>query len=924
MKKLSLFLLIFLLCRVAHAQYQGIVYLPDTAATLMDGNAEKTMGFGGGFNNPQFAMGDLNNDGRNDLVVFERGCEWVRTFINYGTPGMPDYRYRPQYADNFPPVEVFLKLLDYNCDHIPDLIHRGSTGFSVYKGYYNADNELAFQFYKDLFYSPLLSAQEGFESAAFPPSEWHISNHGWTRETVGVNPTCMPHSQTAMAAFNSMNIPSGASVLLVSKRLRISPQLGARASVSFWIYRDAASQSDSLSVYMDTDTLLTANATFLGSVARCRTLNLPDVKNADGWYQYSFNIPAPVVGDTLFLIFKATSGGGNTIFIDDVEWISSNTVGDVNAFVEHSDIPAVADVDNDGDLDFLSYSAAGAYIDWYKNYQVEDGLPCDSIHINLKDVCWGKVYQAVERTQYLGISCTQPIDPGKPTKTTHAGNTLCLTDMDGDGDYDYFNSNAIFPDIQFFQNGRIEYNTNIDSMIAQDTLWQSNGTVLSINEWPAAFWLDIDDDGDHDLVFSPQTEGASENKWCIKWYKNINNDISPNYQAQNDSLFTGSALDVGSVSYPMLYDYNKDGKPDLFVGGEGEYSPGASLRARMEYYENTTAGGSISFKKITGDFLNLYAQNTVCAAPAVGDLDNDGKDDLVIGHADGTLSFYSNTAANNNVQPVWQLSQTILKDQNNVDIDAGNSAAPFIYDMDKDGKMDLLIGNQTGRIIFYKNSGTVGQPRLQHQTNQLGNVKVNGTNTTSAFSTPYIGRIDNEPKDYLVTGSYSGKLYKYTGFQSGNVSNPFQVLDSVYSLINAGMNNYSGYRSAPAFADVDNDGKYEMVLGNGLGGVTLYKQYRNVNESVKINEFNYLSSAVVFYPNPVKDHKLHIFFENCCEKNGNVRAELFSVNGTKLLNQSLHFENNRSTLFLNELQPGVYFLRVLWHDGVAVRKISVE
>lgn len=907
----------------AHAQYQGIVYVPDTVAKIMEGALEMTMGFGGGFNNPQFAMGDLNNDGRNDLVVFESGCEWVRTFINYGSPGMPDYRYRPQYADNFPPVEVFLKLQDYNCDNIPDLIHRGSTGFSIYRGYYNANNQLAFQFYKDLFYSPLLQATEGFENPVFPSSGWQMNGSGWTRETAGTNPTCTPYSQTAMAAFNSMNIPSGTSALLVSKQLRISPQLGARAFVSFWIYRDTALQEDSLSVYISNDTLLTANAIYLGHVARCRTISQPDVKPADGWYQYSFNIPAQVVGDTLFLIFKGTSRGGNNIYIDEVEWISNNIVGDVNAFTEHDDIPAVVDVDNDGDLDFLSYSAAGAYIDWYKNYQVEDGLPCDSIRINLKDVCWGKVYQAIERTQYLGIGCTQPIDPGKPTKTTHAGNTLCFADTDGDGDYDYFNSNAIFSDIQFFQNGRIDYGSNIDSIVVQDTLWQSNGTVLSMNQWPAAFWIDIDDDGDKDLVFSPQTEDASENKWCIKWYKNINNDAAPNYLAQNDSLFTGATLDMGSNSYPMLYDYNKDGKPDLFVGSEGEYTSGTSLRSRVAYYENRTSGGGISFKKITGDFLNIYAQNVEGAALAVGDLNNDGKDDLVIGHKDGTLSFYSNTSANNNIQPDWQVFQTVLNDQNNVSIDAGISAAPFIYDIDKDGKSDLLIGNHTGQIIFYKNTGNINQLALQYQTNKLGDVKVKGT-SASAFSIPFIGRIDNEPKDYLVVGGYSGKLYKYTGFQGGNVTNSFQVLDSVYSLLNASMNDYSGYRSAPAFADVDNDGKYEMVLGNAAGGITIHRQSRNVSENVNVGEINYISGGIIVYPNPVKDNKLNIRFESNYNRSSEIHVELFSVNGIKLLDNILTLENNLCTVSLNELQEGIYFLRILSGDEAVVHKISID
>src|SRR5690606_26673085 len=181
----------------------------------------------------------------------------------------------------------------------------------------------------------------------------------------------------------------------------------------------------------------------------------------------------------------------------------------------------------------------------------------------------------------------------------------------------------IFSDIQFFTNGKIEYGSPIDSMIAQDTLWQSNGTMLQNQERPAAFRIDIDDDGDRDWVFSAQKTVVSENKNGVKGYRTMNNDAAPKYLAQNDSLFTGETLDMGSISYPMLYDYNKDGKPDLFVGSEGVYTSGAALRAQVAYYENiTTSGGPIAFRLVSNDYFILYAQNIEGASLAAGVLEN--------------------------------------------------------------------------------------------------------------------------------------------------------------------------------------------------------------------------------------------------------------------------------------------------------------
>src|SRR5690606_6115649 len=209
------------------------------------------------------------------------------------------------------------------------------------------------------------------------------------------------------------------------------------------------------------------------------------------------------------------------------------------------------------------------------------------------------------------------------------------------------------------------------------------------------------------------------------------------------------------------------------------------------------------------------------------------------------------------------------------------------------------------------------------QTGNLGNVKVNGT-SASAYSTPYIGRIDNEQKDYLVTGSYSGKLYKYTGFQTGNVSSAFQILDSVYSLIHSKLNPYSGYRSAPAFADVDNDGNYELILGNAVGGVTIFKQSKQVSETGNLPEFSYLGNAVTIYPNPVKNKQLNIRFRESYREGTEVCIGLYSVSGTKIFEKKVRIKNGLSTLALTDVKTGIYFVRILSDKNTAMYKIVVE
>src|SRR5690606_38523305 len=99
----------------------------------------------------------------------------------------------------------------------------------------------------------------------------------------------------------------------------------------------------------------------------------------------------------------------------------------------------------------------------------------------------------------------------------------------------------------------------------------------------------------------------------------------------------------------------------------------------------------------------------------------------------------------------------------------GNFAAPFIYDIDKDGKKDLIIGCQLGYLYYYKNTNTsAGTLSLQKITDKLGNVKANPKSLFSGFSVPYIGKMDNTGTEYLVLGSDIGDLFRFDGFQSGN------------------------------------------------------------------------------------------------------------------------------------------------------------
>ena len=272
-------------------------------------------------------------------------------------------------------------------------------------------------------------------------------------------------------------------------------------------------------------------------------------------------------------------------------------------------------------------------------------------------------------------------------------------------------------------------------------------------------------------------------------------------------------------------------------------------------------------------------------------------------------------ATSDTVQPIWQLKETMLTDVKNDTINVQGSAAPFVYDMNKDGKPDLIIGEYHGQLQYYQNTNTTpGTISLTFQTNKLGGIKVD-SDVYNAYSTPFVGKIDNTGVDYLLVGSHSGELYRYDGFQSGNTAIPYVMIDSNYSYIDSTSQYiyggyYDGIRSAPAVADVDGDGKYEMVVGDTYGGVKLYKQVKNV--TVNVPQTNKETQNIRLYPNPANSI-LYLSWDKSFTQ-GDVQIDIINMAGQKLMTQSVPGSQTNVNFSISSLPDGLYLCA--FHSGV--------
>jgi hypothetical protein len=117
-----------------------------------------------------------------------------------------------------------------------------------------------------------------------------------------------------------------------------------------------------------------------------------------------------------------------------------------------------------------------------------------------------------------------------------------------------------------------------------------------------------------------------------------------------------------------------------------------------------------------GDGINRCTKQPTTFAPvihgrvAVGDLSGDGLFDMVLGNATGTVLYYQNSGTPG--KPRFEAAQ-LLTMEDGSPLDVGWSSAPFLVDWDKDGLLDLITGAEKEAILFFKNVGSKESPKFK-------------------------------------------------------------------------------------------------------------------------------------------------------------------------------------------------------------------
>ncbi len=691
----------------------------------------------GGLSSPQFSEVDLNNDGIQDLYIYDKIGGLSLTYLNGGTPNQVDYRYAPEYEVNFPNLIEWVLLRDYNGDGIQDIFAYSSTpgipGVEVYTGYYNENNRIS---------------------------------------------------------FRQNNLQGG-----------------------------------------------------------------------------QFNI-----------IYYPGSSGNNNLYVSSVDY------------------PAIDDIDGDGDLDIVTFNVAGGIVELYDNQSIEKGFGKDSLDFIVADRCWGKFFES-GITKEVDLStnpeeCALNFRASEPRNGLHAGSTLLTLDMDDDGDKEIILGDISFTNLNLLVNGGT---AKAAFMTSQDIAFPSNNVPTDIPLFPAAFYLDVNNDGIKDLLTAPNLGNDIGETYEVAWfYENTGTNENPVFELRQKDLFTEDMIDYGTGAQPVFVDYNQDGLQDLVVGNKSFFVPGGNRNARVYLYENIGTPTSPKYELKNDDLfgLNVFSQNSWRFTPTFGDLDGDGDLDALIGEAFGNLFYAENRAGEG--QP-FQFNTATFGYQN---IDVGQSSRPQIIDMNRDGLADLVIGERNGNLNYFENIGTTNNPIfLEDPTNNFfGKVDTREINQVTGYSVPTV--LEMEGNYQLYVGNEIGKILVYDNLD-GNLNGTFTQTNTNFGNIKVGGEIH------PTFADIDKDGFLEMAIGNFRGGLTFFKTdlRQQLTNTQNLADYQYFAIS----PNPV-DQVLRVQLDIAVKPR---QIRVYNTLGQLIVNQYFTKE-----LAISNLTSGVYVLEVLTDGGV--------
>ncbi|MDG1135613.1 MAG: T9SS type A sorting domain-containing protein [Bacteroidales bacterium] len=588
--------------------------------------------------------------------------------------------------------------------------------------------------------------------------------------------------------------------------------------------------------------------------------------------------------------------------------------GYVNLFVTYADYPGIADVDGDGDMDILTFGVLGSFIDMHKNMSMEKYGNADSLDYEHYTYCWGHVAESDESNDiYLDTCFSGSKNYDNLQTPRHSGSTFLVHDLDDNGLVDILLGDVEFPWLYALYNTGTIDDAHISYM---DTLFPGSTDEINMFSMPVAAYIDVNNDGLKDLIASPFDPGItnSQDKRSVWYYKNTGHNTNPDFEFISEDFLQKNMIDMGTGAYPVMFDWDKDGKEDLFIGNYGyywysyydNYLLKSVYRSKISYYRNTGSMDNPIFQLWNNDFAGFGSMEVLGLMPAFEDIDGDGNTDLLVGNSEGTIIYVKNTGD----------GSFSIEDLTYENINVGEFSAPQLYDLDGDGDKDLIIGERSGNLNYYENSSSNKGAEFNYVTDSLGKINVTDYSLSyNGYSIPGFFR-DHNGSNNLVVGSEQGKIFYFVNIDD-NILGKYNESNQLYVLLDTTEISFDlGMRTSATITHNTIGNKIAMIAGNYSGGLEYFNGYANVNTD--LNGFKEANMGVTVYPNPASDFT-YIELGDLQYKT----IELIDIYGNIVDVKYNYLSDSIIKINLSGLAPGIYYVRLMIEGGIISKKLML-
>ncbi len=587
--------------------------------------------------------------------------------------------------------------------------------------------------------------------------------------------------------------------------------------------------------------------------------------------------------------------------------------GNINLQVSGTDIPGIIDIDGDGDLDILTFDFSGTYVELHQNLSMERyGVP-DSLGQATNPVffrngdCWGNFHKGDSEGFVLGDDCGVVDNSGG--RVMHAGNSILLHDLNGDGKRDLLAGHVSNEHISFLKN-------SADGLIANFTSFTN--TYPSVDPvgfyiFPAAFMEDMDFDGVDDLIIAPSVSTNDANLVDFKssaWlYHNAGASTNVNLKLQQKNFLQDQMLDVGENAAPSFFDVDGDGDLDMVIGTGGRQINNV-FKGGLWLLTNVGNAKEPKFELTSENYLDIPASLSLYnIKPQWADFNGDGIPDLGFAATSTTAlkpeyRYIPNKGPANGPIQLNPADAVLLTMPTESQI--GDS--PFFYDSDGDGDLDLLVGKPQGNIYYYTNTGTNKQFTFHLETSVFACVSVS---FEGRFSQPTVADFDLDGRPDLLTVDHTGSIRLFHGAAWGEWTKRDSLLVEQNGKPDAPI--LGNYLTA-AIGDFNSDGKPDVSVGSNAGGLRLFT---NILPITITGAEPPLENTVKIYPNPADDYVTILSSRKAL-------LRVFNAGGQSLL-QNVQINANREKVISTlNWTPGLYLLELKSGEAKTVKKIVVR